>query len=85
MIIYAEGFDRETSRCNGYFKIAIDSKDILYMRSSGNNNWQTVCFLKHNYTHVENVKKEEQQSITSPIWVVLNIPIEDVIKKIKSE
>lgn len=33
MIICAEGYDDETIRCSHYFKIAVDSKDILYMRA----------------------------------------------------
>ena len=82
MIICAEGFDDETRRASYYFKIAIDSKDILYFR--GKNNWQTVFYLNHNYTHTENVRGEESQSITSPVWVVLNMPIEDVIKKLEA-
>ena len=85
MIICAEGYDDETRRGSYYFKIAVDSKDILYMRARGNNNWQTICFLKHNYTHTENIRGEESQTITSPVWVVLNMPIEDVIKKIEME
>lgn len=85
MIICAEGYDDETRRGSYYFKIAVDSKDILYMRARGNNNCQTICFLKHNYTHTENIRGEESQTITSPVWVVLNMPIEDVIKKLEEE
>ena len=75
MIIYAKGWDADTS---GYTPMIINTEDILYARGRDNKGSSTIVYLRHNVT-----KETNNGTHSKPIWVVLNMSTKEFYEKWK--
>lgn len=75
MIIYANGWDRDTS---GITMLAINTKDILYARGCNGKGTSTLVYLRHNVT-----KETDDGTCSNPIWVVIDMPTNEFYEKWK--
>lgn len=79
MIIYAKGYDRDTTRTSEYYPFVIDTKDVLYVRGQDGKGRRCVVLLRHDIT--ENRDQEKYISATTyPMWIVLDMSVEEFYK-----
>ncbi len=79
MIIYAKGYDRDTTRASEYYPFVIDTKDVLYVRGRDSEGRQCIVQLRHDIT--ENRNEEKYISATTyPIWIMLDMSVEEFYK-----